>query len=446
MLLCHICSSWRRLALACPTLWSHLSYCFTVQRIPEELGRWAFLQNEIEHIMWWKKNQGSIAPFLYFDLEVIYEYEVIDRSRLLAGDGLTFLLKYMSSAQYLQLPEMIWELVEEKLKDGYQFICPNLHTMATTNQWAYDTGSWITDAFFRAQTLIGRLPNQPPSALRRLTIDKNDMPYAFNVIPTLWSSLTHLSLNNVGIHLSFWFPLIRAIPDLQWAFIYFNEIVDIDEYLAPTEHVLPYLATLFVGMPWGDKLHFRPGLLFAGLRLPALRTLSFSCLKMDHEHIPEIHTVLQSAPALTTLTIKGCDALAKGGPEMPAAALGGVTPIWAHTPQLTDVQLALPKTMRRSHAETGALLDSFVHHAFFGANSLWAINDPRCPVRTITLIDMESATALRFNEIENLTRGRIQKCGGGPSNVVFKFITKVEDKSFEEPEAPIWEFSTIWDV
>jgi hypothetical protein len=318
--------------------------------------------------------------------------------------------------------------------------------MATTNQWAYDTGSWITDAFYRAQTLIGRLPNQPPSALRRLTIDKNDMPYAFNVIPTLWSSLTHLSLNNVGIHLSFWFPLIRAIPDLQWAFIYFNEIVDIDEYLAPTEHVLPYLSTLFVGMPWGDKLHFRPGLLLTGLHLPAMHTLAFSCLQMDHEHIPEIHTVLQSTPALITLTIKGYDALAKGAPQMPAAALGGVTPIWARTPQLTDVHLALPKTMRRSHAETGELLDSFVRHAFFGATSLWVIDDPRCPLRTITLIDMESATTLRFNEIESLTRVRIQRCGGGPSNVVFKFVTKVEDQSFEEPEAPIWEFSSIWDV
>ncbi|KAF8189065.1 hypothetical protein BJ912DRAFT_967905 [Pholiota molesta] len=352
----------------------------------------------------------------------------------------------MSSAQYLQLPEMIWELVEKKIKDGHQFTCPNLHTMAITNQWDFDAGSAIGEAFYRTQTLIGHLPNQPPKALRRLSVDKNDLPFTIKVIPTHWSSLTHISLNNVGIYLTFWFPLIRAVPDLQWAFISFNEIFGIDDYLAPTEHVLPCLSTLFVGMPWGDTHHFRPALLLTGLHLPALRTLAFSCLPMDHEHIPDIHTILQSTPALTTLTIKGYDALAKGAPEIPAAPLGGVTRIWARTPHLTDVQLALPKTMRCSHAETEALLDDFVRHAFFGPTNLWAIDDPRCPLRTITLIDMESSTSLRFSEIKNLTRACLQQCSGGPSNIVFKFRTKVEDASFEEPEAPIWKFSSLWEL
>ncbi|KAF8180570.1 hypothetical protein BJ912DRAFT_980754 [Pholiota molesta] len=193
-------------------------------------------------------------------------------------------------------------------------------------------------------------------------------------------------------------------------------------------------------MPGGGNPNFRPGLLLGGLRLPALRTLAFSCLQMDHEHIPDIHTILQSTPSLTTLTIKGYDALAKGSPEMSAAVLGGIAPIWARTLHLMHVQLTLPKTMRCSHAETGTLLDGFVRHAFFGENSLWAINDPRCPLRTITLIDMESATTLRLSEIENLTRARIQQWGGGSSNIVFKFVTKVDDASFEEPEAPIWKF------
>ncbi|KAF8172507.1 hypothetical protein BJ912DRAFT_101724 [Pholiota molesta] len=202
-------------------------------------------------------------------------------------------------------------------------------------------------------------------------------------------------------------------------------------------------------MPWVNKYYFRPGLLLTRLHLPALRTLALSSIQMDHEHIPDIHTLLQSTPSLTTLTIKGYDAFAAGARRMSethAAVLGRLTPIWANTPHLTHAELTLPKTSLCSPAERASLFDGFLRHAFFGASSLWAIDDLRCPLRTMTLIDTESAMTLQFNEVEKLTRDRIQLCGGGPSNIVFKFVSKVDDVLFEEPEAPLWKFSRLWDL
>ncbi|KAF8188990.1 hypothetical protein BJ912DRAFT_850978, partial [Pholiota molesta] len=69
ILLCHICSSWRTVALAAPILWSHLLYRVPVWEMDDYSGRWAFLEREIEFIRWWKKNQGLIAPFLRLDIE-----------------------------------------------------------------------------------------------------------------------------------------------------------------------------------------------------------------------------------------------------------------------------------------------------------------------------------------------------------------------------------------
>ncbi|KAF8148493.1 hypothetical protein BJ912DRAFT_832664, partial [Pholiota molesta] len=60
MLLCQICSCWRTIALATPSLWSHLSFCINAQYIDRELGTRAFRQKDLDFMMWWKRHQGSM--------------------------------------------------------------------------------------------------------------------------------------------------------------------------------------------------------------------------------------------------------------------------------------------------------------------------------------------------------------------------------------------------
>ncbi|KAF8171094.1 hypothetical protein BJ912DRAFT_804032, partial [Pholiota molesta] len=75
VLLCHICSSWRTVALASPMLWVHL-YCHL--RIEEifDSGRWTinFDERKMEFIQWWRLNHGSVAPVLSLGLD--YDDEV----------------------------------------------------------------------------------------------------------------------------------------------------------------------------------------------------------------------------------------------------------------------------------------------------------------------------------------------------------------------------------
>ncbi|KAF8171112.1 hypothetical protein BJ912DRAFT_860747, partial [Pholiota molesta] len=75
MLLCHVCSSWRAVALMSASLWSHLYV-----RLPllwegegaEEIklvvrSKVAFTR-DLEFLPWWRKNQGSVALFLRLDV------------------------------------------------------------------------------------------------------------------------------------------------------------------------------------------------------------------------------------------------------------------------------------------------------------------------------------------------------------------------------------------
>ncbi|KAF8189036.1 hypothetical protein BJ912DRAFT_385412 [Pholiota molesta] len=386
MLLCQICSSWRTVALTSPTLWSHLSYHVHLHHDMVFKG-WSepsnirVLKNEIDFIHWWKAKQGLMAPFLFIDVSYTGTSEPSD-SCLLPADGLTALLEYIMTAQYLRI-ENLWEI------------------------------------------LAGEISGD----VRRLSIDSiavyDPSP---NRIPSHWScgALTHLSLRNIILPLKFWTSLIRAVPGLQWACIEFDCVFDAMDDTKPTEHILPQLSTLFVGVRPGSDANFKPGLLLAGLQLPALHTLSLlSCRRMERERIPDIHTILQSTPVITTLALRAHgfwdeDGYSTGTKEI------AVQPIWSCTPHLSNIQFELPRRLPNGHAKTMEEIDAFVHDALFSDMCWLCLDVPACPIRTITLIDMVPSNE-HFKRTKDLVMASIRKRAGGAPNTTFNVIPKSED-------------------
>ncbi|KAF8169370.1 hypothetical protein BJ912DRAFT_862166, partial [Pholiota molesta] len=63
ILLCHICSSWRRLAQASASLWAHFSYAFPVVAIQcasygPAFRPYEFKKRDIAFVRWWNAKQG----------------------------------------------------------------------------------------------------------------------------------------------------------------------------------------------------------------------------------------------------------------------------------------------------------------------------------------------------------------------------------------------------
>jgi hypothetical protein len=132
MLLCHVCSSWRTVALAARTLWTHLSYYLKARDVHDDRSL-KILEDKFKFIQWWKKNQGSTAPFLRLDIGIREDDSGIYLTRL--GDTMASVMNYVTPAQYLEIGSLLWHEVKAMSGLGDNDTYPNLHTLVT-QEWS----------------------------------------------------------------------------------------------------------------------------------------------------------------------------------------------------------------------------------------------------------------------------------------------------------------------
>jgi hypothetical protein len=427
MLLCHVCSFWRTVALTAATLWTDLFYCFTIAAdYDTDTASWTydFVESDIQFLQWWKKDQGSIAPSIVLDVHFKLRSETTEK---LAGVRMDFLIEYLTSARFLSLHPFYWEPIHDRIKAGYPVAFPNLQHLAMNFGWREDTYK----AFYHVQAL---LPAHSLSPLRRLSIsdDMDALPDNF-VIPNYWSTLTHISLSKVSISLQFWFFFIRAVPNLQWG--HFDMTILSSDCTTPPQCTLSQLTTLCVSVN-----RIRPALSFpyplrrlvTDLHMPSLRTLSLSSPGpswTNHRGYTNLYGALNATPSVTKLALGG-NFLALHSDDTAAvlSAVPDVEPVWRRAPQLAHLQLDRPVTDDMSTEDADAALERFVRNVCAADGGWLDLRNGACPIRSITIRDTAKSRRGPDPPRRDFTLSTMEQNTKRVSEVVFQISAEFEEQ------------------
>ncbi|KAF9476101.1 hypothetical protein BDN70DRAFT_935347 [Pholiota conissans] len=304
MQLCHVCTSWRTVALDNPALWSHLHYCLPIRWEKERPIAWSaerFLR-DMEFLKWWRHNQGSRAPFIRFSIATQKKGTTYEELPLNTAEIINFFVEYPSSAQYLDVDRLGRYLFAQNPTNDKDILLqasalPNLHSLVTSH-FCEKRRSLIAMSFFEQIQL--------PSALRRLALHDVELPPDYKF--TTWSRLTYLSLKHVATVPSVWYTLIRSIPALQWGFFdVFLEPESPEVDINPSEFILASLSTLSLNVHSSDENPEPDPLaeLLDGLNLPALLDLSiYIDVDFSQSSLPELAEIISNNINRSASTIK----------------------------------------------------------------------------------------------------------------------------------------------
>ncbi|KAF8175395.1 hypothetical protein BJ912DRAFT_988752 [Pholiota molesta] len=443
MLLCHVCSSWRDVALTCTPIWSHLFFKLPILWDPREghpiVWDSKALIGDIECLRWWRKNQGSIPPSIHFDPRQRTRGRLSDATHQdsrLDGDSENFLLDYISSAQYLDVHLFYRYLTARRqaTHSGPNPMCPNLHTLIT--EYSYH----ITRRYSSmTEGIPDRLPFVPlriPPTLRCLSLfNIEEEPEWINNLSN-WATLTHLSLN-IQCTVHEWFSIIHAIPNLQRCHFCIQLMdEDITSYFQPTKIVLPRLLKLYLYCASNDNepLHFPMCALFQNLEFPALQDLHISGENTwwNSSAAVEIRASLRCAPVISKLTL-GWDLLVfeDDSDLIPRPTGTDDAPLSSFAPLLTHLQLELecPTTLSDMGSQAERLVQEIL------CSRLWLyLENPANTIRKVTIV-IEQPTDTNFEDRpKDILLSAILKSANKPANVAFEVTS--------QPRLEPWSTST----
>ncbi|KAF9479228.1 hypothetical protein BDN70DRAFT_984452 [Pholiota conissans] len=421
IVLSHICSFWRFVALTTPRLWLHLSYTLKIDSVPptstssfdHTVTLACYRQNQIEYLQWWDKNRGTIPPFLSISVKTIYNASLrYQKSESIWVDeeceAVKSVLKFITSAQYLDAGYGFWDEIQRRIDGGDQLLFPNLHTLRQDN---------VESDFVPDQELVGSVAaaNDVIPSLRHLSLQfgkKYTMLFPHNFsFPSHWSALTHISFFDIPVALSFWPSFIRCVPNLQWAYIFSDGLVheegvdDIESFECTQVH----LETLWLIFHHSG---LSPSSLFARLHLPTLKelTLDFhsSSWSDPDDGIIELYSILKSAPNITTLGLTDSFLDLKHPGYYPPES-HSIHPFWDYTPHLVHLRLDVFISEYSGWKRMEKLFDLFIDNITVDAKWL-QLDNPGCPIQKVTFIDYESdltcspkfATCKVFQVFENM--------------------------------------------
>ncbi|KAF9481646.1 hypothetical protein BDN70DRAFT_876130 [Pholiota conissans] len=403
MLLCHVSSSWRDVALSMSTLWSHLYYRLPVMwNVDWEPVIWDVkrFRRDMECLTWWRQNVRNRAHFIRFgnylrgDRGGVFGlgYEKLNLTSDTAE--FKFIVQYLSTARYLDVGLFSWFLFGRNDVEACGDLCPHLQTLVA--RFPEEEEVYPDEDEDENPPII--IPFQIPPTLRQLHVHFDDILENYDASFGSWSVLTHLSLHDVLLSPAMWLSLFRGAINLQWAFFNISlqgpEISD----LADTPHiVLPFLSTLSLKITkCGDPASIqwrRPiKLLLKNLRFPVLDNLFLhneSSRAWRHPTaMKEVMVALRRAPRVTALSL-GRHFLRntyKRPFGLSKATGKDQTPLSALAPHLEHVRLDFGcGDFEGASAIREAMQCAYWHHFFFGERWL-DLTNPTCSVRRVTII------------------------------------------------------------
>ncbi|KAF9480396.1 hypothetical protein BDN70DRAFT_992739 [Pholiota conissans] len=414
VLLCHVDSSWRALAFKIPRLWKQLRICLNFEfdkdantlftRTPAALAR------QIEFLEWWVEKQHSVPPYLHIEVKHYPPPDRVDKDGKalpppkeivefspIKEKHLSFLLDYISSAQYLCVDDVFSTLMLEgrdRNEDDLPMTFPNLHTLWTeyleTEPYEDDQTAIATihrGLFYL--DFLNPILEQNPSTLRRLYLYHAGLTQLDPNIFASWTVLTHIYLNIDHVYLTTWYAFLRSLPLLTYANFHITNDILIGAFIGPpSETILPRLISLLINVNTEKDvtLEMRNPVvsLLQNVRMPILKELS---LHMNRESrwesrhlITELYPILWLTPQLTILSL-GHVVLPNTNPGISGA---NIEPITRYTPLLTHVYITwhafLPDGIFREAIDP----QRFTEHFFFSHPWL-DLSNKNNPVDEVTL-------------------------------------------------------------
>jgi len=295
MLLCHICSSWRRVALDTPWLWAELSHTsynpLNQSRVPQSIATWKLVRDvDIEFLVWWTSNLRSVPPSLC--LEIFdgskYIHRTAAEERKCNSAPLTpvdeqkydyFFSNFVKSARVLKLDRAMTNSFLSWL-NGSCMECPNLETLILEGN----------------QGILGVLPSSNPNLLQRLRIIGPGLAIDSGAsLQGLWTSLTRICLEQLYIHVSTWFTFIRQLINVELAWFQF-ELGDHGDIPTPSGASLPKLRQMHMAIERGEG-GIPCDIILQNLQLPGLTALRLNSFLSAQS----VNWILDSTPALNEL-------------------------------------------------------------------------------------------------------------------------------------------------
>lgn len=284
MLLCKVCSNWRRVAFNTPTLWVYLYYVAKVSKGYRWQARWLpSRQVDIEFLASWIRNSRATPLIFRFEFDFTNDkpnglLEWWRMEEITEVDPrVLFFRTVWANARGLYLNTFVFNLLQKQISRKHLRF-PNLRSLANLEY----SSSNIPIELLHLDTLRHLIYHDYQ------TLDKG----------IGWTYLTHISIRKLSISAVDWCTLIRRLEALQVAeFAAYVDRTDISGVEYPSKD-LPHLRELRLLLCCWD-INFNP---LPNLVFPSLTTLHY-----DGPNINSIflHNIFLSSPELMALHL-GC--------------------------------------------------------------------------------------------------------------------------------------------
>ncbi|KIM38413.1 hypothetical protein M413DRAFT_30237 [Hebeloma cylindrosporum] len=325
MLLCHVSSLWRQIALTTPELWEHLCAFIPVYSVKEsdqdatEIEEILVWNQDLEFLAWWSRNlmpgRNAFALRLHLDHCSLFRNASSpdQESRamtLFTAEDLPTLINLASRARYLDTDSTFFPFFQELIPPS----CPNeeigvhfpfLESLVLTEKEAYTK----YDRHFQ------RIPFHNMQALRKIYLTNLSLhdpigtdithPGVRVAFDMMWARLTHIHLT-LRVTVASWQAFIRGCTSLESArlHLFLHDGFDDDAHLGtePAPALKDKASPHFICLPSVRELSFvieytddedDTGKLFDNLHLPSLKTLLLWC---DMLTLKSFHRLLRATP------------------------------------------------------------------------------------------------------------------------------------------------------
>jgi len=293
LLLCHICSLWRTVALNVPQLWEdlHLDLGHAQVRSSNLPG---LLEEKMDVLEFWTSNTAHLHPSLHLSFNNRDHFFLVEHDDFLPFQKL-FSLQAIQSARLLNLHRLTYWNIDTLFNsfsytsNGETYEFPNLEIFAIAGD--------LVNHFFptgQRSIIFEGTPSLHRLALNLLMSD----PVYFTEFAFCWGNLTHCYLACYHIRFPRWYGFMTSCVSLVCGAF----MLSMDEFrrFEPTE--LPNLRQLTLDFT-GD---IRKGV-FLDLSFPSLTALRLSTI--NYSRPIRIEQLLVPMPSLVEFNLRSCIAV-----------------------------------------------------------------------------------------------------------------------------------------